>query len=53
MCDTYQRNNIIQLEYFEVLHSMSTQEFLTCLQIIYDYHMHDYAIVCVVKETSL
>ena len=32
---------------------MSTPESFTCLQVIYDYHMRDYAMLCVVKETSL
>lgn len=43
----------LQLEHFKVLHSMSTPESFTCLQVIYDYHMRDYAMLCVVKETSL
>ena len=43
----------VNLEYFKVLHSMSTQESFTSLQVIYDYHMRDYAMICVVKETSL
>ena len=41
------------LEYFKVLHWMSTQESFTCFQIMYDYHMRDYAMICVEKETSL
>ena len=45
--------SVIQLKYFKVLHSMSTQESFTSLQVIYDYHMRDYAMICVVKETSL
>jgi len=29
---------------------MSTQESFTCFQIMYDYHMRDYAMICVEKK---